>query len=366
MLLLFLGILLLTQFSHHPFWSSPRHGELEVEMQFLRRSWCFSWVTTSFFYISGMFHMLIVHLRSLHIITMPDKIGRCFFFHATTMKPNFSHAMAFWFTGLIPGCTYFSGKIWWFPYLQWTARSPGWRPKTIWNWSSRVVESSPGPSTVDSSWRKKGCRTLWILNWYFLQIVMLHFHQNITVQQMVSMTFSQFVGRLMLSQTSSVSVVNERGLVAMRVWVKFAYQASTKMHTLNGWKWGIPKSTWLLQNDVHPWRLDDLGLPPWLRKPKFKECGRFFGIRSLDQTKVFLENLVFFRRSNHFPAKSLEELTPKKPLLSDLQRIRIANQSLQIKWSLCICKYMCLFFKYTICTNMICSITTIWCIYIYV
>ena len=80
-----------------------------------------------------MFHMLIVHLRSLHIITMPDKIGRCFFFHATTMKPHFSHAMAFWFTGLIPGCTYFSGKIWWFPYLQWTARSPGWRPKTIWN-----------------------------------------------------------------------------------------------------------------------------------------------------------------------------------------------------------------------------------------
>lgn len=182
--------------------------------------------------------------------------------------------------------------------------------------------------------KKKGCRTLWILNWYFLQIVMLHFHQNITVQQMVSMTFSQFVGRLMLSQTSSVSVVNERGLVAMRVWVKFTYQASTKMHTLNGWKWGIPKSTWLLQNYGHPWRLDDLGLPPWLRKPIFKECGKFFGIRSLDQTKVFLENLVFFRRSNHFPAKSLEELTPKKPLLSDLQRIRIANQSLQIKWSI--------------------------------
>ena len=247
--------------------------------------------------------MLIVHLRSLHIITMPDKIGRCFFFHATTMKPHFSHAMAFWFTGLIPGCTYFSGKIWWFPYLQWTARSPGWRPKTIWNWSSWVVESSPGPSTVDSSWRKKGCRTLWILNWYFLQIVMLHFHQNITVQQMVSMTFSQFVGRLMLSQTSSVSVVNERRLVAMRVWVKFAYQASTKMHTLNGWKWGIPKSTWLLQNDVHPWRLDDLGLPPWLRKPKFKECGRFFGIRSLDQTKVFLENLVFFSSVESFSSK---------------------------------------------------------------
>ena len=34
--------------------------------------------------------------------------------------------------------------------------------------------------------------------------------------------------------------------------------------------------------------------------------------------------------------------------------------------SLCICKYMCLFFKYTICTNMICSITTIWYIYIYI
>jgi hypothetical protein len=158
MLLLFLGILLLTQFSHHPFWSSPRHGELEVEMQFLRRSWCFSWVTTSSFfniYISGMFHMLIVHLHTLHIITMPDKIGRCsnscnhheatpFPCHGFLVHWLDSRLHIFQRKDLVVSASAVERRF-----------SPGWRPKTIWNWSSRVVESSPGPSTVDSSWRKK-------------------------------------------------------------------------------------------------------------------------------------------------------------------------------------------------------------------
>ena len=144
---------------------------------------------------------------------------------------------------------------------------------------------------------------------------------------MVSMTFSQFVCRLMLSQTSSVSVVNERGLVAMRVWVKFTYQACKKIHTLNGWTWGIPKSTWYKIMVIH----DD-----WMIWGYPHDLGNLYCFRNVTGSLVF----EVWTRPKFFSKNLVEELTPKKPLLSDLQRVRIAKRSLQIKWSLWFFVYM--------------------------
>ena len=60
----------------------------------------------------------------------------------------------------------------------------------------------------------------------------------------------------------------ERRLKAMRVWVKIAYQASRKIHTVAVLRMRHPQSSPLfLYKVVVIHDLDDFGVPPWLWKP---------------------------------------------------------------------------------------------------